>query len=305
MLLTPDTGCGCSSWDHFVDVDALLVAGDMAAGYCTVLVCPLSIMRDWVYVSCSKVWKMPVTFNFFVWSCLLLFVFAYHCTFLRGVLFIPKAESLDWRDKGAVTPPKDQDSCGSCWAFSTICGMEGAYYLHNGKLLSFSEANLVDCVDTCEGCNGGYMTNAFDYVIKHQDGQFMLEDDYPYMPVQRQCAFDKSKAVGHVSSYVVVVEGDENDLAMKCTEYGPVCVAIDASCWSFGFYKGGIYDEPLCSSTQLTHGVGCVGYGTESNVDYWIVKNSWGQLWGEHGYIRMVRKNNQCGIATMACVPIP
>ena len=215
-----------------------------------------------------------------------------------------KAASLDWREKGAVNDIKDQGQCGSCWAFSTIAGAEGANFVSSGKLQSFSESNLVDCVDTCFGCDGGLMTLAFDYVINKQAGKLMLESDYPYKPVQQSCKFDKSKAVGSVSKYVEIVEGDEDDLAAKCSQYGPVCVAIDASQWSFQLYKGGIYDEPSCSPYNLDHGVACVGYGSEGSQEYWIVRNSWGLSWGESGYIRMIKKDNQCGIATMACVPI-
>ena len=149
------------------------------------------------------------------------------------------------------------------------------------------------------------MTFAFDYVIQSQGGKFMLEDDYPYKPVTGTCKFDKKKGVGSVSKYVSVKRRDENDLAAKCAQYGPICVAIDAAPASFQLYSSGIYDEPYCSPNYLNHGVACVGYGTEGSTDYWIVKNSWGPTWGEAGYIRMVWRGNQCGIATDACVPIP
>jgi len=213
--------------------------------------------------------------------------------------------ALDWREKGAVNPIKDQGQCGSCWAFSAIQGAEGAYFVGKGKLLSLSEQNLVDCVTACYGCNGGLMTAAYDYVIEHQNGKFNSETDYPYKAVTGTCKFDASKAVGHISSYVEIQEGSESDLASKCAQYGPVAIAIDASHFSFQLYSGGIYKEAACSSYNLDHGVGCVGYGAEGNTQYWIVRNSWGTSWGEKGYIRMIKDDgNRCGVATMACVPI-
>ena len=210
----------------------------------------------------------------------------------------------DWRKKGAVNPIKDQGQCGSCWAFSAIQAQESQYYISFKTLQSLSEQNLVDCVTTCYGCNGGLMDAAYDYVINHQSGKFMTEADYPYTARDGSCKFNAAKGTSQIKSYVNVAEGDEKDLATKVSTLGPAAIAIDASAWSFQLYSSGIYDESACSSYNLDHGVGCVGYGTEGSKNYWIVRNSWGTAWGEKGYIRMIKdKNNQCGEATMACIP--
>ena len=214
-------------------------------------------------------------------------------------------DAIDWRKKGVVNPVKNQGSCGSCWAFGTIQACESAYAIKNKKLFSLSEQNLVDCATgECQGCNGGLESAALDYILLEQGGFLMAEEDYPYKAVEGTCKFDGKKAIDCVESYRRGKAGDEEYLKTLVGTVGVADVAIDASHWSFQLYTGGIYDEPSCISTMLDHAVGCVGYGSENGVDYWIIRNSWGPNWGEDGYIRMVRnKHNQCGVASDALVP--
>ncbi|OHT02179.1 Clan CA, family C1, cathepsin L-like cysteine peptidase [Tritrichomonas foetus] len=212
-------------------------------------------------------------------------------------------ESLDWRESGLVNPIKDQASCGSCWAFSAIATCESAYAKSSGKLLSFSEQNIVDCVLGCYGCSGGWPNVAIDHVLDNQNGQFNSEDDYPYTALDGNCVYDASKAIGKVTGYLEVEYDSESDLKEKVAGYGVVSVCIQAGTSAFMSYTGGIFDYPDCSQTFLDHAVAAVGYGAENGVEYWIVRNSWGTSWGEEGYVRMIRnKQNQCGIANEAVV---
>ena len=215
-------------------------------------------------------------------------------------------DEVDWRAKGIVHAIKDQGQCGSCWAFSVIQAMESQWALKKGEIPSLSEQNLVDCCTSCSGCNGGDEYVTYDFVLAHQNGQWMTEDDYPYKAVTGTCKWDANKGCCKFSSYfrpTSMSKADEKELAAGCKASGVVSIAIDASNWSFQMYSGGIYDEPACS-TWLDHAVGLVGYGTENGVDYWIVRNSWGEDWGENGYIRMIRnKNNQCGVASDTIIP--
>jgi cathepsin L len=209
----------------------------------------------------------------------------------------------DWRKEGAVTHVKNQQQCGSCWSFSTTGSTEGCHQISTKKLVALSEQNLMDCstAQGNQGCDGGLMTQAMQYIISN--GGIDTESSYPYTAEDGTCQYNAANSGATLKSFTNVNSGDEKDLQQKVNS-GPTSVAIDASQSSFQFYSEGVYSDPNCSSTQLDHGVLAIGWGTDSGSDYWIVKNSWGTDWGINGYIWMARNdNNMCGIATMATLP--
>lgn len=159
-----------------------------------------------------------------------------------------------------------------------------------------------------KGCNGGTLKYAYEYVEKA--GGLNREEDYPYISsfTRRSsdtCFYNAQNAIGKIRGMIKIPSGDEEALKEALYLHGPISIAIHTKLYSFWFYNGGIYDYHGCKSDidHMDHGVLLVGYGEEDGIPYWIIKNSWGHMWGENGYIRIRRGRNICGVATQAIFP--
>lgn len=216
-------------------------------------------------------------------------------------------ESIDWREKGAVTPVKNQGGCGSCWAFSATESVESHYFIASKKLLELAPQTYVNCVKNpgkcggTGGCEGATMELAFNLT---KDTGIALESDMPYMGQDETCK--PYKAAVKVDGYVKNPENSAIGLETALT-IGPVSITVAAEPWQM--YGGGVFTG--CSGSEsgstLDHGVQAVGY----SKDYWLVRNSWGAGWGESGYIRISRAADSKTFVDnapadgVACKPVP
>jgi hypothetical protein len=214
--------------------------------------------------------------------------------------------SLDWREKNCVNAIQNQGRCGSCWAFASVASLESAYCAAGQALVKLSEQHLVDCGGKTgnNGCNGGRMEKAFDYTSRNKG--LCLESEYrSYAANVQQCKDTECTPRLPTSNYVKIPARQEDTMKEAIAKFGPITVAIAAGDKDFRFYKSGVMDGAC--STRLSHAVVAAGYGTLNGKDFWLVRNSWGEAWGDKGYILMARNKGgagQCGINLNAVYPV-
>jgi C1A family cysteine protease len=218
------------------------------------------------------------------------------------------SESFDWRDEDVVNPVRDQGQCGSCWAFAATANAESAWAISTGNLVDLSEQYLVDCATGVGyfnlGCNGGMPDSAFEYLIHNGP---CGEQTYPYVSGNTKTAGTCHECLPIDATFSECYDvPSKNQMALlNAVVQQPVVIAIEADTRYFQSYSSGILTDSIQCGTNLDHAVEIVGYGEEKGILYWTVRNSWGESWGENGYVRIQRSEstNDAGVCGVAVEP--
>nr|XP_033797512.1 cathepsin O isoform X1 [Geotrypetes seraphini] len=202
---------------------------------------------------------------------------------------------FDWRDKNLVTPVRNQLSCGGCWAFSIVGGIESAYAINENLLEELSVQQVIDCSYEDNGCNGGSTINALHWLNKTRV-KLVRASEYEFKAQTGICHYFPSSDFGvSIRDYKAYNFSDiEEEMMTQLINLGPLAATVDAVSWQD--YLGGII-QYHCSSGEANHAVLITGFDRTGDIPYWIVKNSWGSTWGIDGYVHIKIGQNVCGIA--------
>ena len=214
--------------------------------------------------------------------------------YIKKLIKLKGKKEFHWRDTTLLSPVKNQGKCGSCWAFSATNALETFMRSEGYPVDRLSEQELVDCSKENNGCNGGFMHTAFDYIIKEKG--LSSEEKYPYLAKTMDCRHSNC-AVDDQENFIPKLKGSSLinyeftvpksiiDRLLSI-QISPICIALDASSIYFRFYKSGVIDIDL-KEQKLNHAVLLVGYGYDEEGLYWIIQNSWGEKWGENGFCKI------------------
>lgn len=218
-------------------------------------------------------------------------------------------DSFSWNDQGVGPCVRNQGNCGSCWAVSAIEAVEAQLQKNGAGSVKLSAQALLDCVPNPQhcggtgGCDGATGELAYSFM---RDVGLPLESDHQYMAKTGSCPMDSNAVSTHqayptqarvrLSGWDQLPSNKAEPVMRALVEEGPVVVAVDANDWFD--YERGVFDG--CNKdAELGHSVLLKGYGEDGGKKYWQIQNSWGVDWGEQGFIRITRHEDDdmnCGV---------
>ena len=205
--------------------------------------------------------------------------------------------SWDWRDKGAVTDVGNQLNCTGGWAFAATGAVEGSWFIGGNLLEDLSVQEILDCTSasTSNGCKGGLVQDALAFV---KASNITTDLAYPFISYDLPCSSSSVKNyAGFIYSFNQVNPLNSPSALLIAISMTPVAAAVEADEYVWQFYNSGVVGK-YCG-TNTNHNVLLVGYNYTAG--YYTAKNSWGQDWGESGYIRLGTGGGSkgvCGVAT-------
>jgi len=220
---------------------------------------------------------------------------------------VPLPESVDWRQRAPEIVPRvrDQGACGSCWAFAAVAAIESAVAKATGTMLNLSQQQLTSCTANPRkcggdgGCAGATAALAFNYTKHHglaSDAAAPYKSGTTLVTEACQSLDDYSPSAG-IKGFVQLPLNNALALMRASARHGLITVSVDASFW--WLYAGGVFDECSKANPIPNHAVTLVGYGQDHGTKYWLILNSWGTTFGEQGYIRLRRYDEEpCGVNT-------
>ena len=220
---------------------------------------------------------------------------------IYNTIFSNHPKEVDWRKSEHLSTVKNQKSCGSCWAFSSTSALEAFLRNNDLKVDRLSEQELVDCSKENYGCQGGLMDKAFDYCINNNG--LHSNKNYPYLAKNNDCmngcsidlnnCTDTDKVFGSGDFSYQYTQSNSINSLKEAVIKNPVPIAINANTPIFRFYSEGIIEDNINIPSELNHAVLLVGYKYDKKGLYWIIQNSWGDDWGDNGYIKVRGKEGE------------
>ena len=240
-----------------------------------------------------------------------------------------------WPNCDSIKEVRDQSNCGSCWAFGAAEAMSDRICVASGQSRQdrISAEDLLDCCDSCgSGCNGGYPSSAWDYwqntglVTGGLYGDNKWCKPYSLKPCDHHVSGHYDPCSGDSetptctntcqSSYTVEYSNDlrfasssysisssVGEIQTEIMTHGPVEAAFDVYN-DFLAYKSGVYQHTT-GDYLGGHAIKILGWGVENGTPYWLVSNSWNEDWGDKGFFKIKRGNDECGIEGEVVAGLP